>query len=113
MINRYTLTSWIDPKREVQRCRSLTAGHFIRGSDLKRSPAAGNIRRTVQSAPDPSQAGRALCGLHGLAAGCLLFRLFMATIILTRVCRRDARMTKLERKLISLSAETESAKGLL
>lgn len=47
LINRYTLTSWIDPKREVQRCRSLTAGHFICGSDLKRSPAAGNVRRTV------------------------------------------------------------------
>lgn len=88
LINHYTLTSWIDPKREVQRCR-----HFIHGSDLKRSRAAGNVSRTVQSALDLLQAGRALCGPHGLAAGCLLFRLFMATIILTRVCRHDAHMT--------------------
>lgn len=93
LINRHTLTSWIDPKREVQRCRSLTAGHSVHGSDLKRSLAAGNVRRTVQSALDLLQAGRALCGPHGLAAGCLLFRLFLATIILTRVCRRDAHMT--------------------
>lgn len=58
LINRYTLTSWIDWKREVQWCRSLTAGHFIHGSDLKRSLAAGNVRRTVQSALALLQAGR-------------------------------------------------------